>query len=480
MLWCSIIELDALLSIIMIIIYGLLSLRSKQIYLSDVYFFCRLFPILFVLGFYLDTSLCDQSEYSFWSFDYLNSIDLLLALLLFYIMFNFNSFESVLLLVFAFIGQYYMLHSMDLLTFYIALEAQNFCFLVLCGLPGVIGRNSSFSVEASLKYFLLSAFSSGVLLFWFSHIYLQTGLSVLNVGFATNTFLADNTNLDSTYLFNANWQILCAMMFKLGAAPLHLWVVQIYNGVKRNLLMYISTAPKLSLFGFWVGSFQTIWTDYSLLLFSLFSIGLGAFGAYSQPTLRSLFAYSTVNEIGLLLSALETAGFHSLFQHLGIYIISQILLWNLSDKRLFTILAVSLAGLPPLAGFFGKAWIFWHVSTVSLYSVLIFALFCAAISLVYYLRVLRLFWNASLPANPFSTSLFKENKGRSFQNTAVTRTLTYDNMSAFSIKLNSAIYSPFSIIPTSTSKNTFLNQLTSACVVLLIVLPIFLIKPFVL
>lgn len=481
MLWCSIIELDALLSIIMIIIYGLLSLRSKQIYLSDVYFFCRLFPILFVLGFYLDTSI-----FSLWSFDYLNSIDLLLALLLFYIMFNFNSFESVLLLVFAFIGQYYMLHSMDLLTFYIALEAQNFCFLVLCGLPGVMGRNSSFSVEASLKYFLLSAFSSGVLLFWFSHIYLQTGLSVLSF---SNTFLLDSTNLDnsniySTYLFNANWQILCAMMFKLGAAPLHLWVVQIYNGVKRNLLMYISTAPKLSLFGFWVGSFQTIWTDYSLLLFSLFSIGLGAFGAYSQPTLRSLFAFSTVNEIGLLLSALETAGFHSLFQHLGIYIISQILLWNLSDKRLFTILAVSLAGLPPLAGFFGKAWIFWHVSTVGLYSVLIFALFCAAISLVYYLRVLRLFWNASLPVNPFSTTLFKDNKGlgfaTSFQNSVQTRVLTFDNMNAFGIKLNSAFYSPYSIIPTSTSKNTYLNQLTSACAVLLFVLPVFLIKPFVL
>jgi len=93
-------------------------------------------------------------------------------------------------------------------------------------------------------------------------------------------------------------------------------------------------------------------------LFSAFSIALGAFGAYSQPALRSLFAFSTVNEIGLLLSALETAGFHSLYQHLGIYIVTQVLLWNLSDKRLFTILAVSLAGLPPLAGFFGKAWIF--------------------------------------------------------------------------------------------------------------------------
>lgn len=67
-------------------------------------------------------------------------------------------------------------------------------------------------------------------------------------------------------------------------------------------------------------------TDYSVALFVVFSLVLGSLGAYSQPSLRSVFAYSTVNEIGLLLLALETAGFHSLYQHLAIYIISQVLL----------------------------------------------------------------------------------------------------------------------------------------------------------
>lgn len=232
----------------MLIVYGLISLRAKQIHLSDVYLFCRLFPLLMVLGFYLDTATSSNDDLFSLVVNVAPSIDMLLAILLYFIMVNFNSFESVLLLVFAFIGQYYMLHAMDLMTFYIALEAQNFSFLVLCGLPGVTGRNSCFSIEASLKYFLLSAFSSGVILFWFSAIYLQTGLSVLSF----KTVSADyDTSLHA-------FQILCAMMFKLGAAPLHLWVIQIYNGVKRNLLMYISTAPKLSLFGFWVGSFQTV------------------------------------------------------------------------------------------------------------------------------------------------------------------------------------------------------------------------------
>jgi NADH:ubiquinone oxidoreductase subunit 2 (subunit N) len=230
-------------------------------------------------------------------------------------------------------------------------------------------------------------------------------------------------------------------MFKLGAAPLHLWVVQIYNGVTKNLLLYISTAPKLSLFGFWVNSFQTVWTDYSIVLFSVFSIILGAFGAYSQPSLRSVLSYSTINEIGLLLSALETAGFNSLFQHLSIYVISQLLLWNLTDKRLFTILAVSLAGLPPLAGFYGKAWVFWQVGTVGLTSLLLIALFCTAVSLVYYIRIIRLFWN---PNNSFSRAALPRG----------------DNVASYNL-VEQRI------------------QLTSACVILLFILPIFIIKPFI-
>lgn len=435
MLYCCFIELDALLSIIMIIIYGLFCLRLTQINLSDLFLFCRIFPLLFVLGFYMDTGF--SHNHAFMLSDLIATIDFLLAILLFFIMYNFQSFESILLLLFTFIGQYYMLHSVDLLTFYIALEAQNFCFLVLCGLPSVTGRNYVFSVEASIKYFLLSAFSSGVLLFWFSAIYAQTGMSILSFS-PKEQSLYTGYGLSTISVF----LILCAMMFKLGAAPLHLWVVQIYNGVKRNLLLYISTAPKLSLFGFWVSSFQTVWTDYSVLLFSIFSIGLGAFGAYSQPSLRTVLAYSTVNEIGLLLSALETAGFNSLFQHLSIYIVSQILLWNLYDKRLFTILAVSLAGLPPLAGFFGKAWIFWHVGTVGVYGLLLFALFCTAISLVYYIRIVRLFWNVN------QTYKFKySSKGH---NTVIHADVTEQRV-----------------------------YLTSACVVLLVMLPIFLIKPFI-
>jgi NADH:ubiquinone oxidoreductase subunit 2 (subunit N) len=447
MFYNSLIELDALFSIILIIVYALYSLKSTlNLNLSHVYSFCRLIPILFVIGFNLDNNDMDINKSSVLLDSVVSNIniDMLLAILLFVIMYSFNSFEAVLLLLFAFIAQYFMLHSMDLLTFYIALEAQNFCFLVLCGLQ-TVRDSSSFSVESAIKFMLLSAFSSGVILFWFSTIYLQTGLSIL-----------DNTSLQS-------FSFLVAIMFKIGAAPLHLWVIQIYSSVKRNLLMYIATAPKLSLFGWMFNSFHSIWSNYSVILFAAFSLALGSLGAYSQPSLRTLFAYSTVNELGLMLMAMETAGFHSLFQHLGLYIISQILLWNMYDKRFFSIVAVSLAGLPPLAGFFGKAWIFWNTSLVGLYTILAGALFCTAISLVYYLRVLRLFWQVGTAHSRGSVA--GRNTGSSSDNN---RVIQYSyHTPVFSTHVD--------LIPTQSRV-----MLTSVCTVLLVFLPLFVIKPFVL
>ena len=471
-------ELDLCFGLILVILYGLFSLRFTHVYLSDVYFFCRCWPLLLLAGYVADgASLLDVGTKGIYSAP---GLDLLLCLLTFVILQSFKSFESVILLMIAYVGQLFMLHSCDLVSFYVCLEAQNFCFLVLCGLqpnPSIgsqrapkqgstkncapLARNNAnggmkvyrnnlsycngsavFSVEASLKYLLLSAFSSGVILFWFSALYLRTGMSVLFFKSASTEF---GSQLES-------FQILLAMMFKYGAAPLHLWVVDIYGGVKRQLLMYISTAPKLSLFGFWVSSWHQVWTDFSVALFIVFSLVLGSFGAYSQPALRALIAYSTVSEIGILLMALETAGFHSLFQHLSIYIVTQLLLWNCSDKRLFSCMAVSLAGLPPLSGFFTKAFIFWHVANQQLFFLLWVALFCTGLALVYYVRIFRLFWS-----QPNGQSLRQLSGHRG-------------------IALSSASF----IQEQSASEFNFRAELCSVCVIILVFAPLFLVKPFVL
>jgi NADH:ubiquinone oxidoreductase subunit 2 (subunit N) len=349
MFWNAIAELDLCIGLLLLIFFGLISLRHGHVSLPHVRFLCQCWLICLTPLEVQDYALC---------------------LLTVVLLQSFHSFEALLFLLLAYIGQLYMMHSCNLVSFYVCLEAQTLCVVVLCGLLAR-GASTSFSVEAALKFLLLSAMVSGMALFWFSAMYQRTG-SLDMVG--QETF----------------W-ILLVMLFKLGVAPMHMWSVDLYGSIPKSLLLYLSTAPKLSLFTFWASSWHH---DFSVGVFILFSMLIGSIGAYGQPALRSLFAYSTINEIGLMLLAVETAGFHTLYQHLGIYIVTQLLLWNLTDKRLFALCAVSLAGLPPFAGFFGKAWIFWHAMSVQAYSLLAAALFCTVLSLVYYLRVIRLFWTA--------------------------------------------------------------------------------------
>jgi NADH:ubiquinone oxidoreductase subunit 2 (subunit N) len=343
------IELDLCFGLLLLILFGLLSLRNGHVSLAHIRFVCQCWLVMITPLEVQDSALC---------------------ILTVVLLQSFHSFEALLFLLLAYIGQLYMMHSCNLVSFYVCLEAQTLCVVVLCGLLAR-GASTSFSVEAALKFLLLSAMVSGMALFWFSAMYQRTG-SLDMIG--QETF----------------W-ILLVMLFKLGVAPMHMWSVDLYGSIPKSLLLYLSTAPKLSLFTFWASSWHH---DFSVGVFILFSMFIGSIGAYGQPALRSLFAYSTINEIGLLLLAVETAGFHTLYQHLGIYIITQLLLWNLTDKRLFALCAVSLAGLPPFAGFFGKAWIFWHAMSVQAFSLLAAALFCTVLSLVYYLRVIRLFWTA--------------------------------------------------------------------------------------
>lgn len=430
-------ELDLIISILLLIVYGLISLRSASVNLPEVTWLTCV--QIFLLAPYVYTAVGSVSTnlliYSIMSFEGMLSIIMILVII------QVRSLEGIILLLLSFIGQVYMLHSIDWLTFYVTLELQNFVFIILCGLPKTTSHtgNESHTVEASLKFLVLSAFSSGVLLYWFSTVYQLTGLTGLMYRGASYDLLSDSTQ----YLHSLI--LLSVVMFKLGAAPVHLWVVEVYGSVDRRLLFYISTAPKIALFGFWISSFQSVWSEYSLLVFAISSLVLGALGAYNQPKIRMLLAYSTLNEIGLLLSAVETAGFTNLLQHLAVYILAQVLLWNMYDTRAFNLLAVSLAGLPPLAGFFGKAWIFWHVGTTGSYTLLTIALVFTVVSLIYYLRLLRLFYGSR--------------------------------------KTNSTAYcqpSVFTILKT-TQKSASFNMIGWTCLsaVLLILVPLFLVRPFI-
>ncbi len=432
MFWNSIAEIDLCIGLLLLIFFGLMSLRTGHVSLPHIRFLCQCWLIALTC---LNTSGAT-----------LEIQDYALCLLTVVLLQSFNSFEALLFLLLAYIGQLYMMHSCNLVSFYVCLEAQTLCVVVLCGLlargastnyaclpgnpAGRQGATGVFSVESALKFLLLSAMVSGMALFWFSAMYLRTG-SLDMVG--QETF----------------W-IMLVMLFKLGVAPVHMWSVDLYGSIPKPLLMYLSTAPKLSLFTFWASTWHIGGANnYSAGIFVLFSMLIGSIGAYSQPALRGLFAYSTINEIGLMLMAVETAGFHSLYQHLSIYIITQLLLWNLSDKRLFALCAVSLAGLPPFAGFFGKAWIFWNAMNNHLFGLLAAALLCTGLSLVYYLRVLRLFWNAPV-----------HNSGNAY------------GVASIQVCPTGQSWVVMANAPNQTS-------LTSVCAVALVFLPIMLVKPFI-
>jgi NADH:ubiquinone oxidoreductase subunit 2 (subunit N) len=434
MFWNCTTELDLCIGLLLLIFFGLMSLRNGHVNLPHIRFLCQCWlvalscPALIFPG----------------SFTPLDIQDYALCLLTVVLLQSFYSFEALLFLLLAYIGQLYMMHATNLVSFYVCLEAQTLCVVVLCGLlargastnysVGSAHTTGVFSVEAALKFLLLSAMVSGMCLFWFSAMYMRTG-SLDMVG--QETF----------------W-ILLVLLFKLGVAPVHMWSVDLYGSIPKPLLMYLATAPKLSLFTFWASSWHM---NYSVGVFILLSVVIGSVGAYSQPALRGLFAYSTINEIGLLLMAVETAGFHSLYQHLSVYIITQLLLWNLYsgfNRGLFALCAVSLAGLPPFAGFFGKAWIFWNavaVANTHLFGLLAAALICTVLSLVYYLRVLRLFWNA--PVHTPAIQVSPTGQG-------------WVAMSTLGAPSTTVAY------PAQTS-------LTSACAVALVFLPVMLIKPFV-
>jgi len=453
MLWFSMIELDLCVGLLMVILYGLINLRNQHLELADVHFVCQCWPLLAISAVMAESYndfILTSTQFLFWSTNH--SFDILLALITVVVLRAFKNFESLLLMMLAYVAQSFMMHSCDLVTFYVCLEAQNFAFLVLCGLQPD-KRSNGFSVEAALKYLLLSAFSSGILLFSFAALYLQTGMTGL---FLKTAIIPEGTQLEA-------FIILLALLFKLGCAPVHLWTVYIYQSIKRPLLMYISTAPKLSLFTFWASAWQLVWTDYTLSVFIVYTLILGSLGAYglaSQPAVRILFAYSTVSEIGFMLLAAETAGFHSLFQHLSIYILTQLLIWNLGNKRLFSLCSISLAGLPPLAGFFGKAWIFWHAVNLHMVTLLLIAVACSTLSIVYYIRLIRLFLN--------------------FPNGQTLGTLMYNNIGTKHRSTGFTINSYH--INTTSTKVESENQVgfTSACIIALIFLPMFLIKPFVL
>lgn len=328
--------------------------------------------------------------------------------------------EYAILILLAVLGQHLLLMSTDLMSMYISLELQSFCFVILCSL----NYHSLYSIEAGMKYFLLSAFSSGLLLLGISFIYWTTGLT--NVAHLDE--LLQTTDLkENMVLLLGVWLVSLTLLWKLAAAPLHMWAADVYQGALSSVTLLISTLPKLAVLGFWIHQWQAIWSQtFSdlMLWFSALSMMVGALGAIGQVHLKRLMAFSSIGHMGILLMPLCSTGgaTSALFSHLFIYFCTSLAVWGLilwpfclygrhskstpvflwdfsflwKTKPIcawaWAIAMMSLAGLPPVAGFLGKLGVFWWSLNSHQYALVAVALLSTLISTVYYLRMIKIMY----------------------------------------------------------------------------------------
>ena len=205
--------------------------------------------------------------------------------------------EYIYLAMQAQIGQYLQIMATDQMSLYLSMEQQSFSLVVLCGL----NSKSAYSLEAAMKYFLLSAFRSCQLLLGVGFIYWQTGETSLP---HIEKIVQRTRNNPSLLTALGIWLVSTGLLWKQAAAPLHFWVPDVYMGAWSSVSQWITIMPKIAVLGFWTHHWQAIWnTSFrgTQTMFRVFSMIVGRIAPQAQTNLKRLLAYSSVGHIGLLL-----------------------------------------------------------------------------------------------------------------------------------------------------------------------------------
>ncbi len=328
---------------------------------------------------------------------------------------NINIYEFPILILFASIGMMIMVSSNDLLSMFVGLELQSLSLYVLASL----NRNSLLSSEAGIKYFILGALSSGLLLFGISYIY----------GFSGNTnfnLIAVNYNTESLGLLIGIVFVCAGLAFKVSAVPFHMWTPDVYQGAPTPVTGFFALAPKIAAMGllvrFLFNSFGEIYIDWQqiIIFISIASMVFAAFAAIAQSNIKRLMAYSSIGHIGFALIGVACAsneGLSSLVIYLMIYLIMNISVFSfiLSMKRkdeyfenisdlsglyknhpfaavMISLIMFSLAGIPPLAGFFAKFYIFMAAIESNMFILSIIGVLASVVGAFYYLRIVKIIY----------------------------------------------------------------------------------------
>ena len=339
-----------------------------------------------------------------------------------------NSFEFTLLILLSVLGMLLLVSSYDLLSLYLAIELMSLSFYILAAYK----RNSEFSGEAGLKYFILGAFSSGLLLFGSSMLYGFTGMTnfediaKLILGLGSSASISDALSYNG--IFIGILFISISLLFKVAAAPFHMWSPDVYEGSPTPVTAFFSTVPKLALIALYIRLFFFTFYDFISLWQELFlicaiiSMIWGSIAALSQKRIKRLMAYSGIVNVGYMLIGVASGTISSivgLLVYLVIYVIMTIAffsfilgiqkyknnslniyltdLTNIGKTNSVVAMAISLVlfsmiGVPPLAGFFGKMYLFFAIMNSELYVAAIIGVLSSVIAAFYYIRIIKLMY----------------------------------------------------------------------------------------
>jgi len=326
-----------------------------------------------------------------------------------------NKIEYPILILSSILGMLVMISSNDLIVFYMGLELQSLALYVLAS----FNRNNLLSSESGLKYFVLSALSSGLLLYGCSLIY----------GFSESTNfneILNNSDQANYGLIFGLVFILVGLAFKISAVPFHMWAPDVYQGSPTSVTMFFAVLPKIAALTVFIRilyvPFVNMIDQWQMIIIfiSIASMIFGAVAAIGQTNLKRLVAYSSIGHMGYTLAGLSTGtneGIQSSIAYISIYLVMNLAFFSclfmlrrnetyyekiedlsgLSKNHpilSFSLMAIlfSLAGIPPLAGFFAKFYIFMAVIEQSMYFLAVVGLLSTVIAAFYYLRIIKIIY----------------------------------------------------------------------------------------
>jgi len=326
--------------------------------------------------------------------------------------------EYFVLVLLSILGMMVMVSGYSLLTLYLGLEILSLSLYTLIA----IARKRSGAIEAALKYFVLGAIASGLLLYGMSMIYGISG----SLNISEISAFASDANLASRETLIINFGLVFLVIgiaFKLGAVPFHMWVPDVYQGSPTSVTMFISTVPKIAAVAMLVrllvdglGAMHPYWSDLFMIL-ALLSIALGSVVALMQTNIKRMLAYSTISHVGFVMLGFVTGvitGYGAATFYILVYVLMSlaafgvIILLNkkgfeaeeISDYKglsksspwfalMMLVVMLSMAGVPPFIGFYSKFFILQQVISAGFVTVAIIAVVFAVISAYYYLQIIK-------------------------------------------------------------------------------------------